>query len=328
MTQDLPRIAFIGTGGTIASVGADRFDLLDYGAMHIHRSAAEVLADCDLATPGFARVESVDFRRIDSTAITAQDWHQLAKRLRSLHAAQPDLAGIVIGHGTASIEETSYALALTHDLPIPVVMTGSMRPINGISTDAAANLAAAIRVATVAPAGVYVVLNDRIFDPRSVTKTDTLRLDAFVDRERGPIGFVNGDRVDLTGEVSIGSFDASLLGGLPRVDIALSHVGADGTAIRAFLAAGAAGIVSAGFGPGMAAPLEMKALAEAVAAGRTVVQSARVGGGPVVDGRDNRAIGLIAGGSRLPQKARILLALCLARGDSPDRIAEVFQTAV
>jgi L-asparaginase/archaeal Glu-tRNAGln amidotransferase subunit D len=322
------KIAFIGMGGTIASIGRDAFDLLDYNATG-ERIDADALIERTGLQGVIADILPINFRLIDSTAVTPADWFDLAELCHDL-ARDPDLDGIVIGHGTASLEETAWLLSLVLDPAIPVVLTGSMRPLTGVSSDAPANLAAAIRVAA-APAtgpGVLVVVNDEIHSPRTVTKAHTLRLNAFRSPWSGPLGFVDGpfvrfDRSQRNG--SAGTFRHTLLRTLPRVDIVYSYVGADGCAIRAFVAAGAKGVVSAGFGPGMGTPEETAALHEAVRQGVVVVQTARTGAGQVVDSAHHQRLGIIAGNDLSPQKARILLALCLARGDDAGRIAEVFQ---
>lgn len=324
------RIAFIGTGGTIASIGADPLDLLDYSATGERVNAATILRLTGLENL-IAGIVPVDFRNIDSTAISFTDMADLAELCRDL-AAESALGGIVIGHGTASLEETAWFLSLVLDLAIPVVVTGSMRPLSGLSSDAAANLAAAMQVAVAAQrrgGGVYVVLNDEIHAPRRAAKTHTLRLNAFQSPGFGPIGTIDGSVVhwEATGRPGAATiFPAHLARDMPRVDIVYSHTGADGTAVRAFVAAGAKGIVSAGFGPGLGSPAEIDAFANAVAAGTIVVQSSRTGAGPVVDSAHHRKLGIIAGNDLSPQKARILLALCLARGDDAATIEKVFQS--
>jgi len=324
-----PRIAFIGTGGTIASIGSDPFDLLDYNASGARVDAREILERTGLQD-AVADIVPVDFRQIDSTAISLTDWADLADLCCEL-ASDSTLAGIVIGHGTASLEETAWLLSLILDLQVPVVVTGSMRPLTGISSDAGANLAAAVRVAaTRTGGGVFVVMNDEIHCPRAVTKSHTLRLNAFQSPWQGPIGTVDGPTVTfarLEPHRPALLFPRDLLRRLPRVDITYSYVGADGCAIRAFAEGGAKGIVSAGFGPGLGSPAETAALADAVSAGIIVVQSSRTGAGQVVDSARHQSLGIIAGNDLSPQKARILLALCLARGDSPRSIESVFQSA-
>lgn len=323
----LPRIAFIGTGGTIASIGADQFDLLDYNSSGERVDAAKLI-ECAGIQGKLADIIPINFRQIDSSAMTSQDWAELAETCMRL-VAEPDIAGVVIGHGTASLEETAWALSLTLDVKKPVILTGSMRPLTGISTDAHANLAAAVRVASdPCLAGVFVVINDEIHSPRRVSKAHTLRLGAFQSPWLGPIGYIDGPDVRLTRseERSQPMFPHDLLRDLPRVDIAFSHVGADGVGIRAFVAAGARGIVSAGFGPGLTTPAELLAVRDAVAQGVIVVQSSRTGSGLVVDSDQNRMSGIVAGSDIGPVKARILLALCLARGDSRVEIERQFMS--
>ncbi|WP_343316122.1 asparaginase [Brucella sp. BE17] len=324
----LSKIAFVGTGGTIASIGTDQFDLLDYNATQ-ERIDADALIERLGLQGHLADILPVNFRRIDSTAITFSDWADLADLCHDL-AGDPDLKGIVIGHGTASLEETAWLLSLVLDIQIPVVVTGSMRPLTGISSDANANLAAAVRVAAhVNAPGVFVVINDEIHSARSVTKSHTLRLNAFQSPWFGPLGYVDGPDVRFSGPTAspfANRFERNLLRQMPRVDIAYSYVGADGCAITSFLAAGAKGIVSAGFGPGMGTPEETRVLGEAISSGIAVVQSARTGAGQVVNSAHHRSLGIIAGKDLNPQKARILLALCLARGDSQKDIEAVFQS--
>lgn len=326
----MSRLAFIGTGGTIASLGAGPFDLLDYGATG-NRVGAEELIERTGLKELIGEVRAVDFRRIDSTAITAEDWADLADLCCGL-AADPKLDGIVIGHGTASLEETAFALSLTLALRLPVVLTGSMRPLSGVSSDAAANLAAALRLAasSAAEAGrVYVLLNDEIHDPREVTKAHTLKLNAFISPEFGPLGRLDGMEVRFARRSPCGPrprFSRILLRHLPRVSIAYSHVGADGAVIDALASAGAQGIVSAGFGPGQGTPDELDALGRLRGRGIVAVQSSRTGAGPVMASRELDARGIIAAGALNPQKARILLALALAQGSNQAEIAELFQT--
>ena len=324
-TLMLSKVAFIGTGGTIASLGKDQFDLLDYNAGNERVDAASLIDHTGIQGK-VAEIIPINFREIDSTALTNEDWAELAEICSEL-MDDPDLAGIVIGHGTASLEETAWALSLVLEPKKPVILTGSMRPLTGISTDAHANLAAAVRVAsTPGITGVLVVINDEIHSPRLVTKTHTLRLGAFQSPWAGPVGYVDGSIVRMS-RIDNGPqpvFPHSLLRLLPRVDITYSHIGADGTAARAFAAAGAKGIVSAGFGPGMVTPAETAALRDLIQAGLIVVQSSRTGSGLVVDSAQHRQLEIIAGGDIGPQKARILLALSLARGDSRDDIERLF----
>ncbi len=205
----------------------------------------------------------------------------LCEQLVAEHA---DLAGIVIGHGTATLEETAYILNLTLKVAVPVVLVGAQRPSSALSTDAGLNLVNAIRVAASPEArgmGVLVVLNDEIQAARDVTKTSTLRLQTFRSADFGVLGHADGDAVAFYRRpvrrcCPDTEFDIRSLDALPRVDIAYAYAGGDGTAVRAFIAAGAKGIVSAGFAPGGAPPGEFEALKEAAAQGVVVMQCTRV----------------------------------------------------
>ena len=328
-----PRVAFIGTGGTIASVGAGPLDIQDYSATGDVMQADAILARFP-ETGEVADLFAVPYKNVSSPKIGYADWKILRETCHRLTKEQPDLAGIVIGHGTATLEETAYFLNLTLRTPIPVVVVGSQRPPTSLSSDAGLNLVNAIRVAA-DPAsrgmGVLVVLNDEIFGAREVTKTSTSRLQTFRNTDFGALGHADGDaiayyRQPLRRRAPDTEFDIDGLEALPRVDIALSHTDADGTAIRAFIAAGARGIVSAGFAPGLGTPEETDALREAVAAGIIVVQSTRAGSGRVFASTRLREWGFLVADNLLPQKARLLLALALTRTADPAEIQRMFRT--
>ena len=323
-----PRILVIGTGGTIASVGADSLDVLDYPDYGTRLEMAAVLARVP-EVERFAAVRAVDYRAVPSSAIGPADWLALAR----LVAAQAgDADGFVITHGTSTLEETAYFLDLVLTIPQPVVLVGAQRPISAVGSDAPMNLVAAVRTAA-APAasglGVLVVLNDEIHAAREVSKTSTYRVQTFRTPDFGALGQVDGDGVQIYRHPvhrQAGGFDVAALAALPRVDIAYSYAGADGAAIDAFVAAGAAGIVSAGFAPGLTAPDELAALRRARASGVVVVQSSRVGSGRIAPRRSLRAEGFIGADNLTPQKARILLALALTRTRELAAIEAMFAT--
>ena len=326
-----PKVAFIGTGGTIASLGAGPLDLHDYGATGNRLHAQDLLARFPEAAL-VAEVIAVRYRNVPSPAVGFAEWKELVLIADRLTAAHPDLAGIVIGHGTATMEETAYALQLTLKTPLPVVLTGAQRPASALSSDAGLNLVNAIRVAASPAArgmGVLVVLNDEIHAAREVAKTATLRLQTFRTADFGVLGQADGDRVafyrrPLRRGAPDTEFDIRALDALARVDIAYAHADADGVAVRAFMAAGARGIVSAGFAPGMAAPGQTEALTEAAASGVIVVQATRVGSGRVAQASRLRRTGFLTADNLTPQKARILLALALSVTRDPAEIARIF----
>jgi L-asparaginase len=323
----MTRIALISTGGTIDSVGSSRLDHAHYTEHRTRLSAGELLA----ALPevlDVADVEEVPFRRVPSYALTAADWAALAGEADRLFAQ--DIAGLVITHGTNTIEETAFALHLTVTSPKPVVLVGAMRPTNALAADGPLNLLDAVRVAA-APAarGVVVVLNQTIHAAAWVTKTTTVRADAFGSPETGPIGRVGADgRVDFHSQpLDVGGsekFHPNDLLAMPRVDIITSHVGADGALIDAAVAAGAQGIVIAGTGAGRCTPGQDEAVDRAIAAGVAVCQATRVGAGRVSRSPQMRDRGLLTAEALVPWKARILLGLGLTRTRNVEELHAYF----
>ncbi len=217
---------------------------------------------------------------MNSHALVDRDWLDLLRFVTGQIDGGAD--GVVIGHGTNTIEETAYFLNLTLKRDAPVVLAGAMRPASGMSTDTELNVVNAVRVAAdpaSAGRGVLVVLNDTILAARDVTKSATYRLQAFQSRDAGPLGYADADgrviwnhRTEKPHTTQT-EFDVADLDSLPRVDVVVSYVGADGVMIDAAVAAGAKGIVSAGTGAGRPTPGEDEALDRAAAAGVVVCQS-------------------------------------------------------
>ena len=327
-----PKVAFIATGGTMSSLGRDPLDIIDYSATGERLNGSAILARVPEASL-VADVIAVDFKAVPSPQIAFPEWKALVLLCDRLVAEHPDLAGIVVGHGTATLEETAYALHLTAKVPVPIVMVGSQRPLSGLSSDAPLNLVNAIRTAA-SPAsrgrGVLVMLNDEIQSAREVTKTSTARLQTFRSPDFGVLGHVDGAevvyyRTATRRHAPDTVFNIRGLDALPRVDIAYAYAGCDGTAVRAFLAAGARGIVSAGFAPAMTPPAEAEALGEAARGGTVVVQATRAGSGRTANLTRLRDAGLIASDNLTPQKSRILLALALTLTRDVQRIDGFFR---
>jgi L-asparaginase len=327
-----PKVAFIGTGGTIASLGRGPLDLQDYGAAGTVMHADEILTRWP-ETALVADVIAVPYRNIASPAIGFTEWKALAGLCEQLVRDHPGLAGIVIGHGTATLEETAYFLNLTVKVAVPVVVVGAQRPSSALSSDAGMNLVNAIRVAASPDArdmGVLVVLNDEIHAAREVTKTATMRLQTFRTPDFGVLGHADGDAVEfyrrpIRRHAPDTEFLVSSLDALPRVDISYSYVGADGTAVRAFMAAGARGIVAAAFAPGFCPPSEIDALTEAARQGIVVVLSTRAGSGRTFRGTKLQQAGFLIADNLNPQKARILLSLALTVTSDPDELIRMFR---
>jgi L-asparaginase len=329
-----PKVAVIGTGGTITAMSSlGPLDLIEYGNAGTMLEADQLVALYP-AVNEVAEVISIRFKAVPSPAIYFPEWKALVLAAERAVADHPDLAGIVILHGTATLEETAYALSLTAKVSVPIVVVGAQRPSSALSSDAGLNLVNAIRTAASPEArglGALVLLNDEIQAAREVTKTSTGRLQTFRSPDFGALGHADGDRISFYRRPlrRVGpdtDFDIRTLDALPRVDIAYSYTGDDGTATRAFVAAGAKGIIAAAFAPGMLVPTEFAALKEAVAAGVVVVLATRAGSGRAFTSKPARDAGFISADNLTPQKARILLALALTRTSDPDRLREIFAT--
>jgi L-asparaginase len=281
-----------------------------------------------------ADIVPVPFRAIPSTQLAWPEWKELLGLCHKLAAEDPGLAGIVITHGTASLEETAYFLSLTLKISIPVVLVGAQRPASALSGDGPMNIVNAIRVAADPGArglGALVLLNDEIQAARDVTKTSTLRMQTFRTADFGVLGHADGDmiawyRKPIRKIAPDTEFDVRGLDALPRVDIAYCYAGADGAAIDAFVAAGAKGIVTAGFAPGYVTPAMVKAGEAAVAAGVKLVLSSRAGSGRTFRTQRGDKSGFISADNLTPQKARILLSLALTKGLDNDGLRRVFAT--
>ncbi len=318
-----PRIAFIGTGGTIASMGQDPFDIQDYGRHGRIMDSAALLAFWPQVAQ-VADVAPVPFPAVPSTALGPRDWLELARLVREASATGVD--GIVVGHGTATLEETAYFLSLATDVPQPVVLVGAQRPSTSLSSDAGMNLANACRVAGDPRArglGALVVMNDEIQAARDVTKTHTGRLQTFRTPDFGVLGHAEADAVAWHRRPlrEAGGFDVSGLADLPRVDIVPCYAGADGAAVGAFLQAGAKGLVLAGFAPSGATPALVEALRGAPV---PVVSATRAAAGPVFRTSKAMAAGWVHAGNLRPVKARVLLMLALATGMDPQEAFDRF----
>jgi L-asparaginase len=247
-----PRVALIGTGGTISSIGRDSLDVWEY--MDTSRKAEpDELLQRFPEVAGAADIVTVCFRAVGSTAIGPADWLALDAAVHDAVARESPLDGLVITHGTATLEETAYFLNLTLKVDVPVVVVGAQRPATGLSSDAAMNLLNAVRVAG-APAarglGVLVLLNDEIQAAREVTKASTLRVETFRSHDLGMLGYADPDgriaiyRKPTRRHAPDTEFDVRGRTELPRVDIVASYAGADGAAIDAFVAAGARAIAT------------------------------------------------------------------------------------
>jgi L-asparaginase len=329
----LPRIAVVGTGGTISSLGNGSLDVLDYPDFG-QKLTSEALLDKFPETRRVAEPVPLTYRQVGSTALGPEDWLELRRMIHQIARDDPSIAGFVIPHGTATLEETGFFLNLTLATPQPVVMVGAQRPASALGTDAGTNLVNALQVAGSAAArgkGVLVVLNNEIHPARDVVKTSTYRMQTFRSLDFGALGHVDGDgvhfyRAPLKAHMPDTEFAArDLAAPLPRVDIVLSYGGADTALVDAAIGAGAKGIVSAGFAPGSPTPAQQDALVAAAKAGIVVVQCSRAASGRVAPRRRLKETGIVAGEDFSPQKARILLMLTLTTTRDVGEIQAAFQ---
>ena len=331
--RELPLVYILATGGTIAGQAATSTNLTDYkpGLM------GDQLVQAVPEIKQFARVRVEQIANIPSPDLTFTHWLTLAKRINAIYAEDPTVAGVVITHGTNTIEETGYFLNLTVKHDRPVVMVGSMRPATAISADGPLNLLNAVRTA-IAPEsrgkGVLVVLNDEINGARDVTKTNTYRVETFKSPELGMLGYVDGDKVvyyraSTKRHTERSEFDVSSLTDLPKVEILYSYIQPSPALVKALVADGARGIVFAGTGAGLISSSERDALKPVVAlpaeSRPLLVRSNRTGNGRVVGRDDYDTMGFIPADNLNPQKARILLMLALTRTRDRQEILRMFE---
>src|SRR4051794_5860734 len=228
----LPTVWVLSTGGTIAGRGASPTDLSNYTSGSI---LGEELVNAVPQIKEIATIKVEQIVNVSSSDITLDNWLTIAHRINKIFADDPKVAGIVVTHGTNTLEETAYFLNLTVKSDRPVVLVGSMRPSTAISADGPLNLLNAVRTAVAPEAkakGALVVLNDEINGARDVTKTNTYRVETFRAPELGLLGYVDEDKVTFyrssTRRHTFNSeFDLSGVRQLPKVEIVYSYVEPD-----------------------------------------------------------------------------------------------------
>lgn len=327
-----PRIAIVGTGGSIATPGRDELDHYEYGAFSKPLDLGGLLAMVPTVTREFD-VVPVDFRVVDSVALDPPAWLDLNREITRVAKSDDSIAGIVVTHGTSTLEETAYFLHLATKVDVPIVVVGAQRPPNTMSSDSGLNLLNALRVAAAPVArglGVLVVMNAEVHCARDVAKRSNFGLNAFRTHDFGilgnidPDGSVMIDRRPARGHAPDTEFDVHGLHDLPPVEIVYCYAGASGRAVDAFIESGSKGIVFAGTPPGRPSPAQRIALARATKSGVLVVQCSRAGSGRVVQRSDDRALGFVGADTLTPQKARVLAMLALTRSSDPIEIGRMF----
>ena len=323
----LPRIRLLATGGTIAGAQTRGRG---------YRAAAlsiQALVDAVPQLATLARLEVEQVAKLGSQDMSEAVWRKLAARAQAA-LDEPALAGVVITHGTDTMEETGYFLNLIVRSTKPIVLVGAMRPATAMSADGPMNLFNAIAVAATPAAsgrGVLIVANDEIHCAREVAKTNTTQLGTFHSGQRGLAGLVNAGRVHFYASpvrrhTAASEFILPARAALPRVDLIFAHAGMDRALIDAAVAAGARGLVIAGVGDGNLGAPALAACAAAAKKGVAIVRSSRTGGGVVernIEIDDDR-LGFVVADELNPQKARILLMLGLTRTSDPKALQEFF----
>jgi L-asparaginase len=329
-----PKVRIIATGGSISGIGPHRLDYLLYSELGQRLTIEQMLARVPEAQE-IAEVRGENLISVGSTSIGPQEWLQIGQRINRLFRDEPDLSGIVVTHGTATLEETAYFLHLTVKSAKPVVVTGAMRPPTAVSTDADLNLLDAIRIAACPDAGgrgVLTVLNNEIQSARDVTKSNTLRLETFHSNHLGLLGYADSDgqvifyRAVMRQHTLATPFNVEALPTLPRVDIVYAYGGADGLLIEAVRQHASAGLVLAGFGSGTFPPVFLETGVRAVNDGIPVVLASRATSGRIIMTPKKEQSGFIVSDDLHPQKSRILLMLALTISHDRKAIQDMFYT--
>jgi len=322
-----PKVHVLATGGTIAGRLVSTGPRYRAGVLGF-----EALLDAVPALRGLADYSGEQVANIGSQDMDEALWLKLAQRVNEL-VADPEVDGVVITHGTDTLEETACFLDLTVRSPKPVVLVGAIRPAGALGADGPVNLLDAVIVAVnpdSAGRGVLVVMHGNLFEARDVTKVSSSALPAFAAPNSGPLGqlidgkIYFGHRTGLSQKRPV--FDVSRLDKLPPVGIIYGHAGASAFPVKAMVDAGCRGIVSAGVGNGNLHRDVLTALGNASGQGVVVVRASRVPAGLTlrnVEVDDNR-FGFVAAGALNPQKARVLLQLVMTKTRKPEEIQKIF----
>ena len=325
-----PRITILATGGTIAGAQPKPGEAgYKAGSFSVESLIQAVPGMRDIATVTGEQIANIGSQNMNDAV-----WIKLARRVNELQSSA-DVEGIVITHGTDTMEETGYFLDLVTKGEKPVVLVGSMRPATATSADGPMNLYNATAVAGDRAArgrGVLVVMNDQIHYARETTKTNTTSLQTFASPNRGLAGIVNFGKARFyspptTKHTSGSAFAGSVPDKLPVVFIVYSYANAGKEEVEAAVAAGAKGIVLAGVGDGNSTDPLIEALSSAAKKGIVVVRSSRVGSGTVARNveLDDDKLGFVAAMELNPQKARILLQQALTRTRDVKAVQKYFE---
>ena len=327
----MKRVTILAVGGTVAGSGPGSLDAsYTSGTVTVDKLIAAVPEINKIAT-----IKGEQISNIGSQEMNNEVWFKLANRVNEL-LTSGKADGVVITHGTDTMEETAYFLNLVVKSDKPIVMVGAMRNSGSLSADGPLNIFNAVNVAMskeAAGKGVMVVMNDEIHAAREVTKTNTTAVDTFKSPNSGKIGTVFYGNVKFymnpTRKHTVNSaFDIAKIKELPRVDIIYSHSNDNPDFVNVAVKNGAKGIINAGMGNGNPFPSALEALGEAVKAGVVVVRDSRVGSGETtLNGEvDDGKYGFLASDNLNAQKARVLLMLALTQTTDKAKIQELFLT--
>jgi L-asparaginase type II len=328
----LAHVTILATGGTIAGSGASSTTTIGYTAATV---GVERLIQAVPELAKVAQVKGEQVFQIASESMGNEHWLTLAKRVNTL-LAQSDVDGIVITHGTDTLEETAYFLDLVVKSRKPVVLVGAMRPGTALSADGPINLYNAVLLAASKEAvgkGVLVAMNDQIHAARDVSKTNTSTPDSFKTTELGMLGYIQGNKPyfyhqSTRKHTADTEFDIANLQALPQVDIIYGYANVGPVALNALVAAGDKGVIYASVGDGSLPAKMTPALSAARKQGVIVVRASRVGQGIVArNGEANDdELDFVVADTLNAQKARILLMLALTKTSNTKEIQRMFYT--
>ena len=324
MVYAKPKITILATGGTIAGSIDNSIATTKYTAGVINVNA---LIQAVPQIKDLAEIYTQQIANIDSSNITDEIQLKLAKEINKLFASGID--GVVVTHGTDTMEETAYFLSLTIASDKPVVLVGAMRPFTAISADGPKNLYNAVALAANTQSkGVMVAMNDKIQNARDVVKTHNLNVDAFSSPNSKDLGYIIDGKIFFYGDITKThqkAFNVRELTELPKVDILYTYSNdGSGVAAKALAANGTKGLVIAGSGAGNIHQNQKEVLKELLKQGVNVVISSRVIAGRVAINNTDTKLGFISAEDLNPQKARILLALALTKTNDSKKIQEYF----
>ena len=317
IAQELPKVYILATGGTIAGSGSSATKS-NYSAGQV---AIGTLLDAVPAIKDVADVEGEQVVNIGSQDMSDEVWLVLAKRVNEL-LAREDVNGVVITHGTDTMEETAFFLSLVVKSDKPVVLVGAMRPSTAISADGPANLYNAVVTAASKASldrGVLVCMNGKVFAAADVTKTNTTSVETFQAPNSGPLGYVHNGEVRYFHPAAKSAdapyFNIAGITSLPKVGIAYGYSNVEADVVKMMIKEHYKGIVYAGVGNGNIHKNVFPELEKARKEGILVVRSSRVPtGATTLDAEvDDNKYEFVASWGLNPQKARILLMLALTK---------------